>query len=82
MKKILLVLTALVLSQLAMAQQFSLPIMPEKMWPSDYAKYETDVLNCCNYRRPGIQPTQARRVHIVPNPLARRHPASATGCRP
>lgn len=49
MKKILLILTALVLSQMAMAQQFSLPIMPEKMWPSDYAKYETDVLNCCNY---------------------------------
>lgn len=49
MKKILLILTALVMSQMAMAQQFSLPIMPEKMWPSDYAKYETDVLNCCNY---------------------------------
>lgn len=49
MKKILLILTALVLSQMAMAQQFSLPIMPEKMWPSDYANYETDVLNCCNY---------------------------------
>ena len=49
MKKILLILTALVMSQIAMAQQFSLPIMPEKMWPSDYAKYETDVLNCCNY---------------------------------
>ena len=49
MKKILLVLTALMLSKMAMAQQFSLPIMPEKMWPSDYAKYETDVLNCCNY---------------------------------
>ena len=48
MKKILLILTALVLSQMAMAQQFSLPIMPEKMWPSDYAKYETDVLNCCS----------------------------------
>lgn len=49
MKKILLILTALVMSQMAMAQQFSLPILPEKMWPSDYAKYETDVLNCCNY---------------------------------
>ena len=23
--------------------------MPEKMWPSDYAKYENDVLFCCNY---------------------------------
>lgn len=49
MKKILLILTAFVMAQAAMAQQFSLPIMPAKMWPSDYAKYETDVLNCCNY---------------------------------
>ncbi|MBR5353277.1 MAG: hypothetical protein IK126_06150 [Bacteroidales bacterium] len=49
MKKILLILTALVLSQTAMAQQFSLPILPEKMWPSEYANYETDILNCCNY---------------------------------
>ena len=49
MKKIFFILVALVVSQMAMAQQFSLPIMPEKMWPSDYAKYETDVLNCCNY---------------------------------
>lgn len=49
MKKIALILIALVASQCAMAQQFSLPIMPEKMWPSDYAKYESDVLNCCNW---------------------------------
>ncbi len=51
MKKIALVLVAMVMAQCAMAQelQFQLPIMPEKMWPSDYAKYETDVLNCCNY---------------------------------
>ncbi len=37
------------MAQSVMAQQFSLPIMPEKMWPSDYANYENDVLNCCNY---------------------------------
>ena len=51
MKRILLVLVAMVMAQCAMAQelQFSLPIMPEKMWPSDYANYEADVLNCCNY---------------------------------
>ena len=41
----------MVMAQCAMAQelQFSLPIMPEKMWPSDYANYESDILNCCNY---------------------------------
>ena len=51
MKRILLVLVAMVMAQCAMAQelQFSLPIMPEKMWPSDYANYEADILNCCNY---------------------------------
>lgn len=51
MKKIALVLVAMVMAQCAMAQelQFQLPIMPEKMWPSDYANYEADVLNCCNY---------------------------------
>lgn len=32
-----------------MAQQFSLPILPQKLWPSDYAKYESDVLNCCDW---------------------------------
>ncbi len=51
MKKIALVLVAMVMAQCAMAQelQFQLPIMPEKMWPSEYANYEADVLNCCNY---------------------------------
>ena len=51
MKKIAFVLISLFMAQCAMAQelQFSLPIMPEKMWPSDYANYEADVLNCCNY---------------------------------
>ena len=51
MKKIALVLVAMVMAQCAMAQelQFQLPIMPEKMWPSDYANYEADVINCCNY---------------------------------
>ena len=45
MKKLALVLVAMVMAQCAMAQelQFSLPIMPEKMWPSDYANYEADV---------------------------------------
>lgn len=49
MKKIALVLVAFVMAQCAMAQQFSLPILPEKMWPSEYANYEADVLNCCDY---------------------------------
>lgn len=49
MKKIALLLVTFVLAQTAMAQQFSLPILPEKMWPSDYAKYEADVLNCCEW---------------------------------
>lgn len=49
MKKILLALVALTFAHIAMAQQFSLPIMPQKLWPSEYANYETDVLNCCNY---------------------------------
>lgn len=51
MKKIALLLITFVMAQTAMSQtlQFSLPIMPEKMWPSDYAKYEGDVLNCCNW---------------------------------
>lgn len=49
MKKIALILVAFVMAQTAMAQQFSLPIMPQKMWPSDYAKYEKDVLNCCEW---------------------------------
>lgn len=49
MKRTILLLVTLIMAQFAMAQQFSLPIMPEKLWPSDYAKYETDVLNCCNY---------------------------------
>lgn len=51
MKKIALILVAWVMAQSAMAQelQFQLPIMPEKMWPSEYANYESDVLNCCNY---------------------------------
>ena len=39
-----------------MAQQFSLPIMPEKMWPSEYANYESDILNCCNYLL-GVDPS-------------------------
>lgn len=49
MKKLALLLVAFVAAQCAMAQQFSLPILPEKMWPSEYARYEPDVLNCCNY---------------------------------
>lgn len=49
MKKLALVLVAFVMAQCAMAQQFSLPILPEKMWPSEYANYEADVLNCCDY---------------------------------
>ena len=51
MKKIAFVLISLFMAKCAMAQelQLSLPILPEKMWPSDYANYEADVLNCCNY---------------------------------
>ena len=49
MRKIALLIVALFMAQCAMAQQFSLPILPEKMWPSEYANYEADVLNCCNY---------------------------------
>ncbi len=49
MKKLALVLVAFVMAQCAMAQQFSLPILPEKMWPSEYANYEADVINCCDY---------------------------------
>lgn len=49
MKKIALIIVAFLMAQCAMAQQFSLPILPEKMWPSDYANYEADVLNCCDY---------------------------------
>lgn len=49
MKKIALLLVTFVAAQCALAQQFSLPILPQKMWPSDYAKYESDVLNCCNW---------------------------------
>lgn len=49
MKKVLLLLAVVLMAQGAFAQQFSLPILPEKMWPSDYAKYESDVLNCCNW---------------------------------
>lgn len=49
MKKIVLVLVAFVMAQCALAQQFNLSIMPEKMWPSDYANYHADVLNCCDY---------------------------------
>lgn len=33
----------------AQAQQFSLPIWPEKVWPSEYANYHTDVHNCCDW---------------------------------
>lgn len=29
--------------------QFSLPIWPEKVWPSEYANYNTDVHNCCDW---------------------------------
>ena len=49
MKRILPLLAVLLMGQALMAQQFSLPILPEKMWPSEYANYETDILNCCNY---------------------------------
>ncbi|MCQ2295656.1 MAG: hypothetical protein MJZ67_08375 [Bacteroidales bacterium] len=49
MKKFLLVLITILMAQCALAQHFSFPIMPQKMWPSDYAKYEGDVLNCCDY---------------------------------
>ena len=49
MKKILIAIVTLIMAQAAIAQQLSLPIMPEKMWPSEYALYENDVLNCCNY---------------------------------
>lgn len=49
MKKIALIIVAFLMAQMAMAQQFNLPIWPEKMWPSDYANYNTDVLNCCDY---------------------------------
>lgn len=49
MKKIVILLTLFVAAQTAMAQQFSLPILPQKLWPSDYAKYEGDVLNCCDW---------------------------------
>ena len=49
MKRILPFLAVLLMGQALMAQQFSLPILPEKMWPSEYANYETDILNCCNY---------------------------------
>lgn len=49
MKKIVLILIAFVMAQTALAQQFNLPILPQKMWPSDYANYHADVLNCCEY---------------------------------
>lgn len=49
MKKLSLTLVLFALAQCAFAQQFTLPIKPAKMWPSDYAKYEGDVMNCCNY---------------------------------
>lgn len=49
MKKIAFLLIAFLMGQMAMAQQFNLPILPEKMWPSDYANYKADVLNCCDY---------------------------------
>ena len=29
--------------------QFSLPIWPDHLWPSDYAGYTTDVHNCCDW---------------------------------
>ncbi|MBQ0161373.1 MAG: hypothetical protein MJZ99_03665 [Bacteroidales bacterium] len=49
MKRLSLLLITFVMAQGAMAQQFSLPILPQKLWPSDYAKYESDVLNCCDW---------------------------------
>lgn len=56
MKKIItgLVLLTVLALQGAMstplkAQQFSLPIWPEKVWPSEYANYNDDVHNCCDW---------------------------------
>lgn len=49
MNKIAFVIVATVMANCAMAQQFALPILPEKMWPSEYARYESDVVNCCDY---------------------------------
>ncbi len=49
MKRFLILFVVVLMAQGALAQQFSLPILPQKMWPSDYAKYESDVLNCCNW---------------------------------
>ena len=52
MKKIAFLLLTFMMAQSVMAQQFSLPIMPEKMWPSDYANYEN------------VAPVSAERVNF------------------
>ena len=54
MKKILLLAAITILcSQFSVSSaqtpQFSLPIWPDHMWPSDYAKYNSDVHNCCDW---------------------------------
>lgn len=49
MKKLLTLVCALVLAQCAFAQQFSLPILPEKMGSLECAQVEPDVLNCCDW---------------------------------
>ncbi|MBP5540436.1 MAG: hypothetical protein J6X88_02190 [Bacteroidales bacterium] len=60
MKKIILSLFLMVAALGASAQtqateepvrnlQFSLPIWPEKVWPSEYANYNNDVHNCCEW---------------------------------
>lgn len=60
MKKIILSLFLMAAAFGAMAQdnasdepvrnlQFSLPIWPEKVWPSEYANYNADVHNCCDW---------------------------------
>lgn len=49
MKKLLTLVCALVLAQCTFAQQFSLPILPEKMGSLECAQVEPDVLNCCDW---------------------------------
>lgn len=49
MKKIVFLTLSLLAANCMFAQQFSLPIWPEKVWPSEYANYNNDIINCCNY---------------------------------
>ena len=49
MKKILLAIGLFTILSSAYAQQFSLPILPEKMGSLECAQVEPDVLNCCDW---------------------------------